>query len=102
PDGLVLTSALMVGSRAKKPWIADTVFDHPLEAIRAPLLVVGHAADACLRSPAERMGNITARTSGAREQVVTVTGGPGSGGFSSIHACIGRSPHGFFEQESVV
>ena len=103
PDGLVLTSALMSGdARAKRPWVAQSVFDLPLEEIRMPVLVVGHADDSCVRSPAKLMGNITARTNGAREQVVLVTGGPGGSGLSSIEACEGRSPHGFIEQEREV
>ena len=103
PDGLVLTSALMLGdSRAKRPWVAHSVFDLPLEDIRMPVLVVGHEADSCLRSPANLMGNITKRTKGARQQVVLVTGGPGGSGLSSIEACEGRSPHGFIEQEREV
>ena len=54
--------------------------------------------------PANLMPNITARTSGVREQVVTVTGGPGgaAGSPSSVEACEGRSPHGFIEQEAAV
>jgi len=102
PDGLVLTSALMSGSAGKRAWVAHTVFDLPLETIRMPILVVGHAEDTCLRSPARLMDKITARTNGTREQVVTVTGGPGSGGAPSIDACEGRSPHGFIEQEAEV
>lgn len=105
PDGLVLTSALMSGGRrGPKPWVAQTVFDLRLEAIRSPVLVVGHAADTCIRSPAGLMGEITARTNGAREQVVTVTGGPGSpaGAAPSLEACQGRTPHGFVEQEAAV
>ena len=105
PGGLVLTSALMSGfSGGRKLWVAQTVFDLPLEAIRVPVLVVGHAADQCIRSPAGLMGDITARTNGAREQVVTVTGGPGSpaGAAPGVEACEGRAPHGFIQQEAAV
>lgn len=103
PDGVVLTSALMSGSiGGAKSWVAHSVFDLPLEAIRLPVLVVGHAEDKCLRSPATRMGEITARTNGVREQVVTVTGGPGRSGPASIAACEGRAPHGFVDQEAEV
>jgi hypothetical protein len=104
PDGVVLTSALMAGQvGAKKAWVAHSVFDLRLEAIRVPVLVVGHAADLCLRSPAGLMGNIVARTSGVREQVVTVTGGPAArSGTPSVSACEGRSPHGFVDQEAEV
>lgn len=102
PDGLVLTSPLMSGGSIS--WVMQTVFDARLEAIRVPVLVIGHAADTCIRSPSSLLGNITARTSGAREQVVVVTGGPGgaSAGFPSIAACVGRMPHGFIGQEAEV
>ena len=103
PDGLVLTSALMSGFRGgQKPWVAHTVFDLPLESIRVPVLVIGHAEDKCIRSPADLMGNITARTNGIREQVVTVTGGPGRPGPPNVTACEGSAPHGFVEQEAEV
>jgi len=103
PDGLVLTSALMSGTMGgRKSWVADTVFDLPLEAIQIPVLVVGHTEDKCLRSPPTRMNDITDRTRGVREQVVKVTGGPGWSGVTSVDACIGRSPHGFVEQEAEV
>src|SRR5262245_59250348 len=105
PDGVVLTSAVTVGSRGnQRPWLSQTVFDLPLEKIRVPVLIVGHAADTCLRSPATMMTRIADHTNGVRKQVVTVTGGPGlpAGTQSSIDACIGRSPHGFIEQEAEV
>ena len=105
PDGVVLTSALTVGSRSnQRPWPSQTVFDLPLDKIRVPVLIVGHAADTCLRSPATMMTRIADRTNGVRKQVVTVTGGPGmpAGTQSTIDACVGRSPHGFVEQESEV
>jgi hypothetical protein len=103
PDGLVLTSALMAGqSFAKKEWVAQTVFDLPLETIRIPILVVGHAADKCARSPPDAMDKILARTKGARQQLVTVLGGPGHEGQVSINACEGRTPHGFVDQEAEV
>ncbi len=104
PAGVVLTSPVTAGqSGARKPWVGQSVFDLKLEAITVPLLVVGHTADNCIRSPAKLMGNITARTSSDREQVVTVTGGPGGAtGESLTDACEGRSPHGFTGQEAEV
>lgn len=103
PDGVVLTSALMSGQYgAKKEWVAHTVFDLPLESIRMPLLVVGHAADQCVRSPADLMSKIVDRTQGEREQVVAVVGGPDYAGPPGVSACIGRAPHGFIEQETEV
>ncbi len=103
PDGVVLSSSVVSGQPgARKPWVAHSVFDLPLEHIHQPILVLGHAADACIRSPASLMERVAARTQGAREQVVTVTGGPGGASLSSVDACEGRSPHGFIEQEAEV
>jgi len=102
PDGVVLTSAIMSGGKGGlRPWAVQTVFDLRLDAIRMPVLVVGHAADRCPRTPASLMGRITARTNGAREQVATVTGGPG-GAQRGLDACQGRTPHGFLQQEAAV
>lgn len=103
PEGVVLTSALMLGQAGqKRSWVAQSVFDLPLEAIRMPVLVVGHANDKCVRSPPELMNNITVRTNGAREQVVTVMGGSGRAAPTGLAACEGRSPHGFLDQEAEV
>lgn len=103
-DGVVLTSALMSGDpRARKFWVAHSVFDLPLEEIRMPLLLVGHAADRCVRSPAARMGEVIERAKGAtRKQMVTVSGGPGTPGPAGLAACEGRTPHGYVDQESEV
>lgn len=102
PDGVVLTSALMSGHKGgRKTWVAHTVFDLPLEDIRIPLLVVGHAEDGCIRSPARLMGGIAERSASQRKQVVTVSGGPDSTG-GGVEACKGRSPHGFNGQEAEV
>ena len=103
PDGVVLTSALMSGNnRARLSWVADTVFSLPLENIRMPILIVGHAEDQCIRTPVRLMPDIAERTQGVREQVVTVTGGPGWPGTSGVEACVGRSPHGYIGQEAEV
>jgi hypothetical protein len=100
-DGLVLSSPVTAGARARKAWVIQSVFDLPLEAVRMPVLVVGHADDSCVRTPATLMERITARTQGTREQVVTVTGGPGRPA-PGVDACEGRSPHGFVGQEAEV
>jgi hypothetical protein len=103
PEGLVLASALTSGdAHARKAWVAQTVFDLPLEMIRTAVLVVGHGADMCIRTPAELMSRITARTNAVREQIVIVTGGPGIAGGPSVAACEARAPHGFVEQEAEV
>lgn len=103
PDGIVLQSALMSGFRGgRKLWVAHTVFDLPLERIRVPVLIIGHAADKCSRSPPTLMPDLAARLAGARKQIVTVTGGPGWTGAVGTDACIGRAPHGFADQEAEV
>lgn len=101
PDGMVLTSLLTVGTAGgRKPWTAQTLFDLPLEAISIPALLVGHALDRCLRSPADAMPRVEARIRSARRQVVVVAGGSGREGAGGLDACEGRSPHGFLGQEA--
>jgi hypothetical protein len=103
PDGLVLTSAVTSGRvGGYKAWVAQTVLGAKLENISMPVLVVAHAADKCIRTPPSFAGRIVARTNGAREQTVTVTGGPGIRGGVSVEACEGRTPHGFVDQERTV
>lgn len=103
PDGIVLTSILTVGTKdGRKAWTAQTVFDHPLESIRVPVLLVGHAADKCLRSPPGMMEDVALRIKVTRKQVVMVTGGAEYDGPSGVAACEGRSPHGFNSQEADV
>ena len=99
----MLTSPVTSGNpKGSKSWVAQTVFDLPLESIRMSVLVIGHAQDKCLRSPVMQNERITARTEGVREQLVRVGGGPGRAGLSAVEACEGRSPHGFLEQEAEV
>jgi pimeloyl-ACP methyl ester carboxylesterase len=101
PDGVVLTSAVTVGTAGgRMPWTAQTVHDVALERVRAPVLIVGHASDACLRSPASGMGGVADRIKPPR-QVVTVQGGPGAKS-AGLAACEGRSPHAYVEQEAEV
>ena len=103
PDGVVMTSPVTSGKiGAAKPWVADTVFSLPLENVRMPVLVVVHADDQCVRTPPGLVSDITDKTVSSREQVVTVTGGPGWSGGQSVEACKGRSPHGFLDQEAEV
>jgi hypothetical protein len=102
PDGVVMLSAMMVGDASKrKPFVAQTVFDPPLEAFAVPVLVIGHEADNCLRSPARLMGTITARTRGVRQETVTVTGGPiAPGRTPNLGDCGIGEPHDFVAQEA--
>jgi pimeloyl-ACP methyl ester carboxylesterase len=90
---------MMVGGG--KSYAAQTVFNAALERVRMPVLVMGHADDNCVRSPAAQMERVTARTNGAREQVAVLTGGsPPVGGSPSLEACGARQPHGFFNLDA--
>jgi pimeloyl-ACP methyl ester carboxylesterase len=102
PDGTILLSSMLVGdSRARKVWAAQTVFDVPLEAIRKPLLVLGHAADNCPRSPASLGASVAKRAAGAPVQVVTMTGGTVAAGRPpALSACEVGEPHDFIGQEA--
>ena len=103
PDGVVLTSIVTIGDpRARRPWVAQSVFDLALETIALPVLLLGHADDACIRSPAAQMERVARRLAAARTQLVVVTGGPGGRALSAAEHCEGRSPHGFIEQEREV
>ncbi len=103
PDGVVLTSPVTVSTVAGRvAWTAHSVFDLPLEAIKLPVLVIGHAADTCPRSPAKSNDRILERTNGVREQAVVVSGGRSAIGASDYSACEGRTPHGFLDQEAEV
>jgi pimeloyl-ACP methyl ester carboxylesterase len=101
PDGLVLLSAMMSGDAAKrKPFVAQTIFDPPLDAITVPVLLIGHAADNCLRSPARLMGDVAARTRSVRQQIVTMAGGPIMPGRApNLADCGPGEPHDFVAQE---
>lgn len=103
PDGVVLTSPVTSGApRARSDWVRQTVFDLPLEAIRMPVLLVGHADDKCVRSPPAGLTGIAARIGSERRQVVIVTGGPAKHTQTGVEACEGRAAHGFVEQEGEV
>ncbi|MBI3714793.1 MAG: hypothetical protein HY255_02230 [Betaproteobacteria bacterium] len=102
PDGVVLTSILTSGTTSgKRLYVAQTVFDLPLEDIRLPALLIGHANDTCARSPPGLMESVAKRVSSPRKQVVTVTGGPAFNG-SGLAACEGHAPHGYTDQEAEV
>lgn len=101
PDGVVLTSALMAGQAGqRKAWVAQSVFDLPLERLTRPLLLLGHADDTCLRSPPGLMPRVMAQVRSERAQLATLTGGPGSTRGPGLDACEGRSPHGFHGQDA--
>jgi pimeloyl-ACP methyl ester carboxylesterase len=104
PNGVVLMSAMMTGGRSKQnPWTNQTVFDTPLDAIAVPVLIVGHAADNCARSPARLIGAVAARIHAARQQVAVVTGGPIKPGRpESLVNCGIGDPHDFVDQEAEV
>lgn len=104
PDGVVLMSAMMSGEpRGKKAWTSQTVFDLPLEALKMPLLMIGHLADNCPRSLASAMPRVIAKTQSSRSQAALISGGPIAPGRSiDLSACEVGEPHDFVEQEVVL
>ncbi|MBT5944842.1 MAG: hypothetical protein HN813_04030 [Rhodospirillaceae bacterium] len=104
PEGVILFSPITSGrENAYKAWVAQTVFDEPLEDIHQPILVVAHESDACARTPADKAPDILARTNGVAEEMVIVTGGPATNtGVKGVKACQGKYPHGFGGQDKLV
>ena len=96
-DGLVLTSpmsALDTRGRCGK-----TVFDAGLANFRKPVLVISHADDACICTPASKARAIVTAAEGSpRKEMKIVSGGapPASA------ACEARAQHGFFGLEDEV
>ncbi len=102
PDGVVLASPMLVGDATskRKPWVAHTVFDTGMKDFRGSLLVLGHAADSCVRSLPDRLDAVASSAAAARQQVALVTGGPFSvGRVPSLSACEVREPHDFVDQD---
>ena len=104
PDGVILLSGMYAGdAKARRQWAAHTVFFADLAEIKVPVLVIGHAADNCVRSPPDQMNNVIAKTRGVRQQAVSVTGGPAAPGRApSLAACEVREPHDFTDQQDEV
>ena len=100
PDGLILTSPVTSGREGSyKAWVAQSVFSVDLEAIRIPVLDIAHTGDKGVRTPPDLAGLIVEKTSGTREKIVKVNGGPGWSGRVSVKACRSKSAHGFIEQD---
>jgi len=51
PDGIILTSPVSQDARGSLPFVSQDLFQLPLARISVPLFVLGHAIDACVRSP---------------------------------------------------
>ena len=104
PDGVILMSPMLVGDHgARKAWVAHTVFSTNLSDIKVPVLVIGHAADNCVRSPGTQISEVLAKTKGTRQQAATVTGGSiAPGRAPSVAACEPREPHDFVDQQDEV
>ncbi len=104
PDGMILLSAMYVGDpKARRQWAAHTVFHLDLDAIKVPVLVIGHAADNCVRSMPDQMQRVLDKTKGSRQQIATVNGGPiAPGRAPGLAACEVGEPHDFVQQEKEV
>lgn len=101
PDGVVLVSPMLQGEASRrKPWVAQTVFDAALKNYQGALLLVGHAADNCVRSPAEQLDALAQGSASARLQVVRMNGGPRAVGRApSLSTCEVGEPHDLVEQD---
>jgi hypothetical protein len=94
PDGIVLTSTILVpsgpGDRA--------VPEMPLARIAMPVLVVNHQQDACPLCPYADVPNLMAKLTGApRKQAIGVTGGTSIG-----DPCEAQAYHGYNGIENTV
>jgi hypothetical protein len=98
---VVLVSAMLQGEASRrKPWVAQTVFDAALKNYRGALLLVGHAADNCVRSLPEQLDALAQGSASARLQVVRMNGGPRSAGRApSLSNCEVGEPHDLVEQD---
>ena len=99
PDGAILTAPVSAGGRGNLPFVSQDVFQLPLARISIPLFVLGHANDACVRSPPGNVPRIVeAASASPRKRATIMTGGPGAPA-NDPQACEGRSPHGFEGQQ---
>ena len=85
-DGVVLTAPAVRGSRRD----GDSVSGLPLAGLRPGLVIVQHAADACMVSRAADVAALAKQVKGAR---LILLRQPSAG---EGHPCRGRSPHGFW------
>jgi hypothetical protein len=93
--GIILTSSLTRPGKAAE--LKETVFDANLAAINVPALIVSHADDACILSPAGDSGRLQAALSGSpRAKAILVTGGKPA----AADTCGADAPHGFYGVEA--
>jgi pimeloyl-ACP methyl ester carboxylesterase len=85
PDGLVLTSTILVDK------LARPVLEMPLQRITIPVLVVHHKRDGCAQCPYAELPRLMDRLSASpRKELITVDGGQSHG-----EACEGFAYHSF-------
>lgn len=104
PDGVMLFSPVTLGLEGGlKAWVAQTVFDLPLQSIERPLTVVVHHNDKCVRTPPDLGSKIVERTTGTKGNLIVVRDGSDDRGSKrTVKDCIGKTPHGFVDQDDVV
>ena len=97
PDRVMLFSPVTQGREGGyKAWVAQTVFDLPLEDIKSPLMVVTHRGDRCIRTPPGKAHEILDRMPGTHHRLVQMEGGSNADSkLGGVKACAGRLPHGF-------
>jgi pimeloyl-ACP methyl ester carboxylesterase len=90
PDGIVLSSTILVRGRSGGPTTARPVIDMDLARLKVPVLVVHHAQDACPVCPPQRLAELMAKLPGGRSELLTYSGGQSEG-----PACEAFSHHGY-------
>lgn len=104
PDGVMLFSPVTLGLEGgRKAWVAQTVFDLPLQSIERPLTVVVHHDDKCIQTPPDLGSKIVERSTGTKGNLIIVRDGlddPGS--TRTVKDCAGKTPHGFVDQDDLV
>jgi pimeloyl-ACP methyl ester carboxylesterase len=89
PDGLVLTSTILLTSRRSAVTVAP-VPQMTLERLKMPVLVVHHAQDPCNVCDPAALPALMAKLPAARSQLLTFTGGDSTGA-----PCDPFSHHGY-------
>lgn len=102
--GTMLFSPVTSGREgAHKAWVAQTVFDLPLQNISGPLAVVVHRDDKCVRTPPALGAKIIERAKGTSGKLITVHDGSDDNATKlTVKACKGKEPHGFGGQDEEV
>jgi hypothetical protein len=101
PDAVVLASPITQGREGGyKAWVAQSVFDLPLQSIEVPVLVMVHELDGCIRTPPSLAPRVVERIGPDHARLLVFSGGHSQGAPPrGLQACSGQAPHGFGGQD---